>query len=70
MPFVTIAYADKPVSAERKAKLIRDITDIVVKDLEVPAAAVNVILQPVDPSRWGVAGEGLDVTFARHAPKP
>lgn len=63
MPHVTVAYAGKP-DPERKAKLIRDITDVVVRDLDVPPSAVNVILQPIDPQHWGVAGVGLDVIFA------
>ncbi len=44
-------------AAEKKAKLIREVTDATVRALEVPPQAVRVILREVHPSHFAVAGE-------------
>ena len=42
---------------DKKAKLIREVTDATVRALDVPANSVRVILREVHPSHFAVAGE-------------
>ena len=42
---------------DKKAKLIREVTDATVRALEVPPESVRVILREVHPSHFAVAGE-------------
>jgi 4-oxalocrotonate tautomerase family enzyme len=58
MPVVEVKYAtQQDEHAERG--LIEDITDVLVRRLDVPRSAVSVILTPVPSSRWGVDGSPL-----------
>jgi 4-oxalocrotonate tautomerase len=41
---------------EVKRKLVKDITDIVVNDLSVPAESVTVVLEEYPREHWAVSG--------------
>ncbi len=44
-------------SHEKKAALIREVTDATVRALDVPPESVRVLLREIEPSHFGVAGE-------------
>ena len=66
MPIVRLSCAKHPTPQQRK-RLVQRLTDAVVQELEVPAAVVNVIIEPIDPAHWAVGGRGLDELFAQQA---
>jgi 4-oxalocrotonate tautomerase len=43
-------------SAETKKMLIKNLTQVVMNDLQVPADSVRVLIQEIDPDHWGVGG--------------
>lgn len=55
MPIIDISMLEgRP--KEKKAELIRNVTDTVVETLGVPAQSVRVIIRDVPADQWGVAG--------------
>lgn len=64
MPIVKLSCA-KPPTPEQRKRLLQRLTATVVEELEVPAAAVNVIIEHIDPAHWAVGGRGLDELFAQ-----
>ncbi len=58
VPIVQITYAEGPTPEQRR-RLITTVTEAVVRELEVPAEVVNVVLTPVPRSEWGHAGVPL-----------
>lgn len=66
MPLITLACAKHPTAEQRK-RLIERLTSTVVEELGVPIASVNVLIDEIRPSHWGVGGVGLDEVFAGHA---
>ncbi len=42
---------------EQKAKLIREVTDAVVRTTGAPLESVTVVLYEVKKSHWGIGGE-------------
>jgi 4-oxalocrotonate tautomerase len=56
MPIITVKIA-KGRSITTKRKLIKSITDIVVKTLEVKKEWVSVLIEEFDRSNWATAGE-------------
>ena len=46
-------------SPEKKAALIRALTDATERVLGVPRASIRVLLREVPPGHWGVGGEPL-----------
>lgn len=58
MPIVRIdLLAGRP--PERKAELIRRVTDAVAAALEVQPEQVRVLLSELPPEHWGVGGQSL-----------
>ncbi len=55
MPIVTISILEGR-DAERKRTLLREVTDAVVRTLDVPPATVRVLLHEVAPAHWAVGG--------------
>ncbi len=64
MPIVQVTFIEGP-TAEQKRRFIRDVTQVVVDDLGVPAEAVNVVLSEVTSESWGHAGVPLSETLAK-----
>ncbi|HNP73351.1 MAG TPA: 4-oxalocrotonate tautomerase family protein [Kouleothrix sp.] len=54
---------------ERKADLIRRVTDAVVAALEVRPEQVRVLLSEVPPEHWAIGGETIAARASR-APTP
>jgi 4-oxalocrotonate tautomerase len=55
MPIVTINLIEGR-EPELKRRLIREVTDAVVRALEVPPATVRVLLQEFPAVHWGIGG--------------
>jgi len=56
MPIVNIKIA-KGRSIEQKKKLVKDITDVVVKDLDLRPEWVTVLIDEYDRENWASGGE-------------
>lgn len=57
MPYVLIQVTREGVTAEQKAQLIRQSTDMLVQVLNKNPATTFVVIEEVDTDNWGVAGE-------------
>ncbi len=55
MPFIAITMIEGR-DAERKRRLIREVTEAAVRVLDVPIATVRVVLQEVPAAHWGIGG--------------
>lgn len=64
MPILKLSCAIHPTPAQR-TRLHERLTAVVVEELGVPAAVVNVLIEQVDPANWAVGGRGLDELFAQ-----
>ena len=56
MPIITINILSGR-SAEKKRRLIREVSEAAARSLEVPIGTVRVLIQEVAPEHWGVGGE-------------
>jgi 4-oxalocrotonate tautomerase len=56
MPIIT-AHILEGRSREQKTALIRNITEAVVKTLDVPAESVRVILMEMNKDEYGIGGK-------------
>lgn len=64
MPILRLSCAKHPTSSQR-TRLIERLTTAVVEELQVPAEAVNVLIECIEPADWGVGGRGLDAVFGQ-----
>lgn len=55
MPFVTLRFL-KGRSPDQKVRLLKDLTEVISRNLEVDASRINIILQEVVPENWAVNG--------------
>lgn len=58
MPFIQITILEGR-SAEKKERLIREVTDKVAEILEAPEQNVRILIQEVAAEHWGIAGESV-----------
>lgn len=65
MPYVRIQVTREGVSAEQKAILIADTTDMLSRVLGKDPATTFVVIEEVDTDNWGVAGESVTRLRAR-----
>ena len=61
MPYVNIKITKDGVSAEKKAQLIKETTDMLVRVLDKDPATTFVLIEEVDTDNWGVGGESVTV---------
>ena len=59
MPFVNIKITPDGATAEKKANLIKGVTDLLVKELDKNPATTVVVIEIVDTDNWGVGGESV-----------
>ena len=59
MPIIDVSLIEGR-SAERKATLIRELTDAAERVLGVRREGIRVLLREVPPEHWGVAGQAID----------
>lgn len=55
VPVVTISILEGR-DAARKQALLREVTEAVVRTLDVPRGSVRVLLQEIAPAHWAVGG--------------
>lgn len=58
MPFIQINIIEGR-SAEKKERLIEEVTKTVANVLESPVENVRVLISEVQPAHWGIAGESV-----------
>ncbi len=68
MPFVNIKITKEGATAEKKAELIKGVTDLLVKVLNKNPQTTVVIIEEVDMDNWGIGGE--TVTAKRRQSTP
>ena len=57
MPFVNIKITREGATAEKKAKLIKGVTDLLVSVLGKNPQTTVVVIEESDTDNWGIAGE-------------
>lgn len=65
MPYVLIQISREGVSAEQKAILIRETTEMLVRVLDKEPDKTFVVIDEVDADNWGIAGETVTAYRAR-----
>jgi 4-oxalocrotonate tautomerase len=56
MPLITIEmYAGRDI--ETKKKLIKDVTEVVAKDVNCPKEAVIILIRDMPKENWAIGGE-------------
>ncbi len=61
MPYLHIQITREGVTAEQKAQLIQDSTDMMVRVLNKDPATTFVVIEEVDTDNWGVGGQSVTV---------
>ena len=56
MPIIEVTLVEGR-TAEKKAALIREVTDAVERTLEVPRTSIRVLLREIPAENWGIGGE-------------
>ncbi len=59
MPYVNIQIT-KGATREQKARLVRDVTDSLVRELGKHPEHVHVVIQEIEEADWGFAGRLTD----------
>jgi 4-oxalocrotonate tautomerase len=57
MPFVNIKITKEGATPEKKAELIKGVTDLLVKVLNKNPATTVVLIEELDTDNWGIGGE-------------
>jgi 4-oxalocrotonate tautomerase len=65
MPFVNIKITKEGATAEQKARLIRDVTDLLAETLGKNPQTTVVVIEEVDLDNWGIGGESVTVRRQR-----
>ena len=61
MPFVNIKITKDGATAEQKAQLIKESTEMLVRILDKNPATTVVVIDEVDTDNWGIGGESVTV---------
>jgi 4-oxalocrotonate tautomerase len=59
MPYVHIRITPDGATRERKERLIRGVTDLLVAELDKDPATTFVVIEEVETDNWGVAGQSV-----------
>lgn len=65
MPFVNIKITPDGATAEKKAALIRGVTDLLADVLNKNPQTTVVVIEEVATDNWGIGGESVTVRRAR-----
>ena len=57
MPYVNIKITREGATAERKARLIKGVTDLLVEVLDKNPATTVVVIDEVELDNWGIGGQ-------------
>jgi len=66
MPFVNIKITKEGATQEKKAELIKGVTDLLVKVLDKNPATTVVVIDEVDADNWGIGGESVTARRERN----
>ena len=58
LPFIQINILEGR-SAEKKERLIREVTDVVSDVLEAPEENIRIMINELESEHWGIAGESV-----------
>ncbi|WP_029912227.1 tautomerase family protein [Pelobacter seleniigenes] len=61
MPYVNIKITREGASREQKARLIKNVTQLLVDELGKNPATTIVVIDEVETDNWGIAGETITV---------
>lgn len=61
MPYVNIKITKENVTAEKKAELIKGVTELLVRVLGKNPKTTVVVIDEVDTDNWGIGGESVSV---------
>jgi len=59
MPYVNIRITRTGATAEQKATVIREVTDVLVRVLGKNPQSTFVVIDEVDTDNWGIGGETI-----------
>jgi len=59
MPFVNIKIAGDSPTKEQKERVIKGVTDVLVKELGKNPATTFVVIEEVPADNWGIGGESV-----------
>ena len=65
MPYVNIKITPEGATPERKAELIKGVTELLQKVLGKNPQTTFVVIDEVDTDNWGVGGESVTVRRKR-----
>lgn len=61
MPYVNIKITNENVTPEKKAALIKGVTQLLVDVLDKNPETTVVVIDEVDTDNWGIGGESITV---------
>ena len=61
MPFVNVRITRDGVTPEKKAEVIRKVTQVLVDVLGKNPATTMVVIEEIETDNWGIAGETVTV---------
>ena len=65
MPYVNIKITREGVTTEKKAALIKGVTDLLANLLGKNPQTTVVVIEEVDTDNWGIGGESVTVRRRR-----
>jgi 4-oxalocrotonate tautomerase len=65
MPYVHVRITPDGATRERKARVIRGITDLLVHELDKKPEETFVVIEEIATDDWGIAGESATVRRAK-----
>jgi len=65
MPFVNIKITKEGVTPDKKAELIKGVTDLLADVLGKNPATTVVVIDEVDTDSWGIGGESVTIRRKR-----
>jgi 4-oxalocrotonate tautomerase len=61
MPYVNIKITDEGVTPEKKAQLVKEVTETLKNVLGKNPETTVVIIEEVDTDNWGIGGETVTI---------
>ena len=61
MPYVNIKVTKEGLTADKKAELIKGVTDLLQETLDKNPQTTVVVIDEVETDNWGIGGESVTV---------
>lgn len=61
MPYVNIKITNENVTPEKKAELIKGVTQLLVDVLDKNPETTVVVIEEIETDNWGIGGESVTV---------